>query len=411
MIDLHLLRDEPKKIQALILKKDPSFPVNDLFKLDEHVRSIQVSIENLRKEKNDLAQQAKSGLTPEIRERSISIGKEIKERESSLEDIKKKFNDLYLSCPNILFDDVPEGGKEQNTVVSEWGKKPQFSFPVKNHVELSEHNGWLDFETGAKIAGSQFVLYKGEAVKLLYALTMFMLKNNAKYGYEVMLPPYLVNAESLTVAGNFPKFKDQVYHIKDEDLYLTPTAEVDLANVYRGTIFASDELPKRMTSWTSCFRREAGGYGATERGLIRLHQFEKVELFSICESDKSVEEQERMLECAQEMLQKLEVPYRVVLLAAQDASFSSAKTYDIEVWLPGQNGFYELSSISNCTDFQARRGAIRYKKSGDKKTTFVHTLNGSSLALPRLMVALMELNQQQDGSIKIPEILKHEGLY
>jgi len=411
MIDLRMLREDPKEVKVLITKKDPSFPVNELIELDKHVRKINSEVEDIRKEKNDLARQAKTGVTKEIREQSILLGKKLKDKENELSTLKNRFEELYLSVPNVPENEVPEGNKENNRVVKVVGEKPIFDFDIKNHVDLGVENDWFDLETAAKISGSQFVLYKGEAVKLMYALTMFMLKHNIKHGYEVILPPYLVNAQSLMVAGNFPKFKDQVYGIVDEDLFLTPTAEVDLANMYRDNIFDESELPRRMTSWTSCFRREAGGYGSAERGLIRIHQFEKCELFSICEPEKSEEEQKRMLDCAESLLQKLEIPYRVVLLAAQDCSFASTKTYDIELWLPGQGGYYEVSSISNCTSFQARRGAIRYKKAGDKKTTWVHTLNGSCLALPRLMVALMELNQQPDGTITIPDVLKNEGLF
>jgi len=411
MIDLHLLRDEQEKVKALLLKKNPTFPINELIDLDKQVRTIQITIEDIRREKNELAQQAKKGVTPQIRERSIQLSKQFKEKAVLFEELKARFEQLYLSCPNIPAEDIPSGGSDQNCVVKIVGEKPTFNFPVKHHIELGVAGDWLDFETAAKMTGSQFVVYKGEAVKLLYALTMFMLKHNMQYGYELLLPPYLVNAESLTVASNFPKFKDQVYGIENEDLYLTPTSEVELANVYRDHIFFCDDLPRRMTCWTSCFRREAGGYGATERGLIRMHQFEKVELYTICEPDKSNEEQDRMLECAQRLLSKLELPYRVVLLAAQECSFASAKTYDIEIWLPGQEGYYEVSSISNCTDFQARRGAIRYKKTEGKGTMLVHTLNGSSLALARLMVAIMEIYQQEDGRIAIPEVLKHEALF
>ncbi|TET06906.1 serine--tRNA ligase [Candidatus Dependentiae bacterium] len=411
MIDLHLLRDDPKRVKALLLKKDPSFPISELIELDKRVREIQLEVEDIRKEKNELAQQAKKGVTREIRSRSIALSKQLHEKEVALNESKEKFNHLYLLCPNILAVSVPAGGREQNSVIKSVGKRPSFSFPIKNHLELGENLGWFDFETAVKITGSQFVFYREEAVKLLYALALFMLKHNKEHGYEMILPPYLVNAESLIVTGNFPKFKDQVYKIVDEDLYLTPTAEVELTNVYRDHIFEQDKLPRRMTSWTSCFRREAGGYGAAERGLVRMHQFEKVELYTVCEPDKSEQEQERMLECAQGLLKKLEIPYRIVLLAAQECSFPSAKTYDIEIWLPGQNDYYEISSISNCTDFQARRGAIRYKKVGEKRTTFVHTLNGSSLALPRLMAALMEMYQQPDGSIAIPDFLKHEFLF
>jgi seryl-tRNA synthetase len=408
MIDLYLLRDDPERVKALLLKKDPSFPIDKLIELDKRVRTILLEVEVIRKEKNELAQQAKKGVTKEIRDRSIALSKLLHEKEVVLNESKEKFKNLYLLCPNIPAVSVPAGGREQNSVIKSVDKQPSFSFPIKNHLELGESLGWFSFETAVKITGSQFVFYREEAVKLLYALALLMLKHNKEHGYEPILPPYLVNEESLIVSSNLPKFKDQVYKIEDEDLYLTPTAEVELTNIYRDHIFEQDELPRRMTSWTSCFRREAGGYGATERGLVRMHQFEKVELYTICEPDKSEQEQERMLECAQGLLKKLKIPYRIVLLAAQECSFPSAKTYDIEIWLPGQNDYYEISSISNCTDFQARRGAIRYKKGSEKKTTLVHTLNGSSLALPRLMAALMELNQQSDGSIAIPDFLTDE---
>ena len=236
-------------------------------------------------------------------------------------------------------------------------------------------------------------------------------KNNIEFGYEPVLPPYLVNDKSLEVSGNFPKFKDQVFAIEEDGLYLTPTSEVNLANLYRDKILNVEQLPIRLTSWTSCFRREAGTYGSSEHGLIRIHQFEKVELFTICKPDNSSEELDRMLKCAEAILKKLGLHYRISLLAAEDCSFPSAKTYDIEVWMPGQNTYYEVSSCSNCTDFQARRGQIRFRREEGGKTQLVNTLNCSSLALPRLIVALMETYQQPDGSIKLPEVLKEYSLW
>jgi seryl-tRNA synthetase len=372
---------------------------------------VRQEVEDLRHEKNELAKQGRGGITPELRERSIHIGKELKTKEVDLEELEQKFNELYLFCPNIPEDDVPVGNKEANKVVKVVGEKPSFNIPIKNHVELGNELGWFDFEAAARMAGSNFALYKGDAVKLLYALAMFMLKNNMKHGFELVLPSVLVNAASLQMTGNFPKFRDQAYKVPEDDLYLTPTAEVNLGNLYRDHILRIEDLPIRMTAWTSCFRREAGAYGSTERGLIRIHQFEKVELYTLCASDKSQNELDRMLACAEDILQQLGLHYRVSLLAAQDCSFPSAKTYDIEVWLPGQNQYYEVSSVSNCTDFQARRGKIRFKVDATSKPELVHTLNGSSLALPRLMVAIMETYQQPDGSIIIPEILKKEALF
>jgi len=406
MIDLVLLRDHPEITVASLKRKDPSFDTDRLLSLDSQVRALRLDVENLRREKNELAGQGQSGVTPELRERSKKVGADIKEKTKKLQELEKDFKDLYLRCPNIINDEVPDGDKDSNVVAKEVGEKPSFSFSVKNHLELGERLGWLDFEAAALSTGTGFAMYRGDAVRLIYSLTMLMLKNNVEHGFEPVLPPYLVNEKSLEVASNFPKFKDQVYEVPEDNLFLTPTAEVNLSNVYRNRILLADQLPIRMTAWTSCFRREAGVYGAHERGLIRIHQFEKVELYTLCEPQYSYDELDRMIACAESILQKLGLHYRVSLLAAQDCSFPSAKTYDIEVWMPGQKAYYEVSSCSNCTDFQARRGSIRYKQRPEDKAKLVHTLNGSSLALPRLIVALMETYQQEDGSIAFPEELK-----
>lgn len=411
MIDLGLLREQPERIIGLIKRKDPSYDAQKLYDWDIQLRKLRVEVEELRHKKNDLAKQGKSGVTDELRALSIKVSKELKEKEEALELLEKDFKALYLSCPNVPEESIPVGGKESNKVVKTFGVQKDYGFPLKNHVELGAALGWLDFDAATRMTGSNFALYKGDGVKLMYALTMFMLKNNIKHGYDPVLPPYLVNEQSLVVASNFPKFKDQVYAVTEDKLYLTPTAEVNLTNMYRDTILAATELPIRMTAWTSCFRREAGGYGAQERGLIRIHQFEKVELVTLCEPEHAQQEQDRMLACAEDILQQLGLHYRISLLAAQDCSFASAKTYDIEVWLPGQKQYYEVSSISNCTDFQSRRGAIRFKRSPESKSELVATLNGSSIALSRLFVALLEVYQNPDGSVTIPEILKKEALF
>jgi len=411
MIDLGLLREKPAQTVALLKKKDPLFDAQLLFDLNKQLRDLQVVVESLRHKKNVLAKQAHNGVTNELRVQSIEIGKQLKKKEAVLKKLEATFHEQYLRCPNLIEEDVPAGDKEANVIIRQIGKQQTYSFPIKHHVELGEALGWFDFETAVKIAGNNFALYKGDAVRLLYALVMFMLKNNSKHGYTVIAPSVLVNEASLEVAGNFPKFKDQVYAIAGDKLYLTPTAEVNLVNLYRNHIFTQEELPVRLTAWTSCFRREAGSYGATERGLIRIHQFEKVELFTVCEPENSANEFERMLATAEDILKQLGLHYRIVLLAAKECSFPAAKTYDIEVWLPGQKDYYEVSSVSNCTDFQARRGSIRYKEYPTSKTRLVYTLNGSSLALPRLMVALMEVYQQEDGSIAIPDILKQTMLF
>ncbi len=411
MIDLNLLREQPERIISLLKRKDPAFDAQKLYDWDLQLRALRKDVEELRHKKNELAQQGKKGVTDELRAQSIELSKNLKIKEETLATLETDFKALYLRCPNIPDESIPVGGKEANTVVKTHGSKNSYNFPVRNHVEIATALGWIDFDAATRMTASNFALYRNDGVKIMYALSLFMLKNNIKHGFEPVLPPYLVNEESLIVASNFPKFKDQVYAVPEDKLYLTPTAEVNLANIYRDKILMASQLPIRMTAWTSCFRREAGSYGATERGLIRIHQFEKVELFTLCEPEHANQEQERMLACAEDILQQLGLHYRVSLLAAQDCSFASAKTFDLEVWLPGQNAYYEVSSISNCTDFQARRGLIRFKRSADNKSELVATLNGSSLALSRLLVALLEVYQNSDGSVTIPDVLKKEALF
>jgi len=408
MIDLNRLRQEPEKVKELILRKDPSFPVDQLIEQDKKKRTLLLDVETLRKEKNSLATSGAKNLTPELREKSISIGKDLKIKEDELAAIDKPLHALLASVPNLPYETLPLGGKEANKPVKEVGSKREFDFPFKNHMELNETLKWFDLTMATGMSGSQFVLYRGLGAKIIYALTRLMLKNNVKHGFEPVVPPYLVTEQALYNAGELPKFEGAYYKIEADKLCLIPTSEVALTNMYANSILSTAQLPMRMTSWTSCFRREAGGYGATERGLIRIHQFEKVELYSICTPETSDTEQERMLACAENILQMLGLHYRVSLLATQDCSFQSARTYDLEVWLPGQDRYYEVSSCSNCTDFQARRAQIRHRIADDQKPSLVHTLNASSLALPRLMVALMENYQQADGSVKLPAVLEEE---
>lgn len=403
MIDLSALRENPEAIAELLEKKEPGFDLSSLVEADKQFRSLQVELDNLRQEKKVLAKQFP--VTDEIREQSIALGKKIKSQEAALEQAEKKRDDIWLACPNIPEHDVPVGNKESNKEVRRWGELKKINFEIKNHLELNEINNWFDLSIGAKMSGAQFVFYKEMGTRVVYALTQLMLEHNASFGFTPTLPPYLVTEKALYNSGNLPKFKGDFYEMPDDNLCLIPTAEVSLTNIHADEILPEKELPKRYTAWTSCYRREAGGYGSTERGLIRIHQFEKVELYSLVEPENSQEELDCMVSCAENFLQKLGLHYRVSLLAGQDCSFCSAKTYDIEVWLPGQDKYYEVSSASNCTDFQARRAGIRYRKDGEKKPRLVHTLNASSLAIPRLMVALMEQGQQEDGSIILPDIL------
>lgn len=406
MIDRALLRENPTFFIAAVNKKDPHFPAQKLIEFDSVVREHQMKVEELRSKRNELAAEGKKGVTDELRQRSIEVGQQLKKAEAALEIAETQFKDLYLRCPNLPLTDLPEGGKEANKVVREVGQKPTFSFPIKTHVELGESLGWLDFAAATRMSKANFALYRNHGVLLQYALSMFMFSTARSFGYSPVLPPFLVNEQALEGASNFPRFREEVFAIEKDGLFLTPTAEVNLANLYRDTILDADALPIRLTALTSCFRREAGGYGASERGLIRIHQFDKVELFALTKPEEAATEQERMISCAESILQKLGLHYRVVLLAGQDCSFASAKTYDIEVWMPGQKEYKEVSSISNCTDFQARRCAIRYREKAGEKTKLVYTLNGSSLALPRLFVALLESGQQEDGSVVLPAVLK-----
>jgi len=406
MIDLAKLRQEPEHIKNLILKKEPTFDIDKLLSLDTSVRSLRIEIEELRKQKNELAQQGKSGITDELRQKSIEIGKNLKAKEKELEAISADYKNLWLSCPNIPQEDLPVGNKESNEVVKTVGQKPEFAFQPKHHLDINDTVQWFDLEAGTKMAGSQFVFYHEMGAKLIYALTHMMLKNNKKHGFTPVIPPYLIQEKALYNSGNLPKFAGDFYSIDTDGLCLIPTAEVSLTNLHANKILSADQLPLRNTAWTSCFRREAGGYGATDRGLIRIHQFEKVELYSVCKPEDSNGELDTMIACAEDFLQQLGLHYQVSKLATQDCSFSSSKTFDIEVWLPGQGEFYEVSSCSNCTDFQARRAGIRFKKDKDSKPELVHTLNASSLAIPRLMVAIMETYQQEDGTIVLPAVLE-----
>lgn len=411
MINRALLRtDIVLQVKKAILKKDPSFDFDRLVFLDEQVCKKKTDIELLQKQKNECIELSKKGVTDGLKAESVRLATIIEKEEKAFELLHEQFQELYLKTPNIPDESVPSGNKESNRVVKEWGLQPSFNFAIKHHLDLGISLGWFDFQSAAKMTGANFALYKNDAVRLIYALGMFMLKNNTKHGFQPILPPALVNEESLKVSGNFPKFKDQVFTMPEDNLFLSPTSEVNLTNMYRNQIVDLQDLPIRMTAFTSCFRREAGAYGSVERGLIRMHQFEKVELYTMCKPENSMQELDSMIACAESILQSLGLCYRVSLLAAQDCSFQSAKTYDIEVWFPFQKMYMEVSSASNCTDFQARRGMIRMKKEGSKPE-LVHTLNASSLALPRLMVALMETYQQADGTIQLPDVLGIESIF
>jgi seryl-tRNA synthetase len=404
MIDSKLLRLNFASLKERVLSKDPSYPVDLLKELHDNYSKSNFYLEGLLYKLNSLSDQVKKfGMTMDLKEETLSLKKEIERSKIITDGLYLRFNDLILRCPNIPDDSLPIGDKSNNVVIKEFGKKPAKSIML-NHVGLLEKDNSNIFEKGSCVSGSGFLFYDSYLTKLIYDLCAIFITHNESYGFTPILPPYLLSKKVLTNSGNFPKFVDDVYKVESEDLYLLPTAEVAISSYHANSILKKEILPLRYCSWTDCFRREAGGYGAQERGLIRIHQFHKVEIFSFCLPEKSKEEHEYMLDCAESLLKKFDIHYRVSLLATQDSSFSASKTYDIEVWLPGQKEYKEVSSVSLCTDFQARRGNIRYKDSSLNKNRFVHMLNASSLAVPRLMVALLETYQNDKGRIDYGKI-------
>jgi len=360
-------------------------------------------IANLKKGSDEEKKQADT-LIPEMRKTSDKI----KELDKELGAIQDQLQDLVLSIPNICNDDVPKGNDDADNVeIRKWGTKPEFSFSPKTHWEIGEDSGILDFERAAKLSGARFALLKGFASRMERALTNFMLDlHTQKHGYEEVLPPFLVNSASMTATGQLPKFAEDLFAITDWDLYLIPTAEVPVTNIHRDETLDENDLPIKYTAYTPCFRSEAGSYGRDTKGLIRQHQFDKVELVKFTTPESSNQELDDLLADAEEVLQLLGLHYRVVTLCSGDLGFSSTKTYDIEVWLPGQDEYREISSCSNFLDFQARRGGIRYRPNGQKKSKLIHTLNGSGLAVGRTLLAILENYQQEDGTVTIPDVLK-----
>jgi seryl-tRNA synthetase len=406
MIDLKLLRKNFDEYKVKILKKDPKFPIQDLIDLDEKRIQKKIFLDDLLFQSNAIALSGKSGnISEEHKTKAREIQREIEKIKIEYNELEEKFNFLYLRCPNIPNDLIPFGNKEHNKIVSIFGEKPLFDFTPKTHVDLLEHKHIVDFKRGAKIAKSGFVFYHTIAAQFIYRLTHIFLKHNQSFGFNMVLPPYVISKEGLTAASNLPRFEEDVFTLPEDNLYLVPTAEVAINYIHAEEILLEEHLPLRYTAWTPCFRREAGGYGSNERGLMRIHQFEKVEIFSFATAEKSYQEQDYMIKCAESILQKFKLHYHISLLAAEDCSFASARTFDIEVWLPGQNQYREISSISNCTDFQSRRSKTRYKDNA-QKTSLVHTLNGSCFAIPRLLIALFETYQDRNGNILLDEIDK-----
>jgi seryl-tRNA synthetase len=371
------------------------------------------NIERLKEKKNRLSGEIgklkKSGADPTTLMREVEeVSEAIRSSEGPLAEIEAKFERFMLTLPNLPNPSVQIGKNENdNREVRRWGEPPKFDFEPKNHWDIGEELAILDFTRAAKIAGARFAVYRDAGARLERALINFMLDlHTSENGYKEMLPPALVNRTSLIGTGQLPKFEEDLFHLAPGDYFLIPTAEVPLTNLHRDEMLERDELPIKYVAYTPCFRSEAGSYGKDVRGLIRLHQFNKVEMVKFCEPETSYEELESMVRNAEEVLKRLKLPYRVVELCTGDMGFASAKTYDLEVWLPGQNAYREISSCSNCEDFQARRANIRYRKEKKGRPLFVHTLNGSGLAVGRTLVALLENYQQKDGSVVIPDALR-----
>ncbi len=417
MYDLRMLRDNFNAIREQLGPRGADVPWDRLRTLIEQRRTLTNQVEQLRSELNKGSEEVAT-LKREKRPADAAVaamkavGEQIKTIEDDLRGVEEPLTDLNLRIPNLPHASVPAGkDASNNTETRRWGSPPALTAPVKSHWELGEALGILDFDRAAKISGARFAVLTGAGARLERALINYMLDlHTTQHGYREVLPPLLVNRSSMTATGQLPKFEEDLFRLRDEDYFLIPTAEVPVTNLHRDETLTESALPIRYTAYTPCFRREAGSYGKDTRGLIRLHQFNKVELVTFATPEQSYEELERLTGHAEAILQGLELHYRVVTLCTGDMGFSAAKTYDIEVWLPFQNHYREISSCSNFEGFQARRANIRYKGTIGKKnqkTEFLHTLNGSGLAVGRTLVAILENYQQPDGSVTIPEALRH----
>ena len=413
MLDIKLLRDSLDLVKQRIANRGTKIDWEGFSALDRERREMLAALERLKEKKNQLSGEIgklkKSGADASAPMREIGeLSKAIGEREGPLAQAERRFEEFMLLIPNLPHDSVPAGsGAADNREVRRWGEIPRFDFTAKNHWDIGEELEILDFARAAKIAGARFALYRGQGALLERALIQFMLDlHTRERGYQEIIPPLLVNRQAMTGTGQLPKFEEELFHTADPDWFLIPTAEVPLTNIHREEILEREDLPIRYVAYTPCFRREAGSYGQDVRGLIRLHQFNKVELVKLSEPQNSYEELEKMVADAEEVLKRLNLSYRVVELCAGDLGFSAAKTFDLEVWLAGQGTYREISSCSNCEDFQARRAQIRYRPEKKGRTVYVHTLNGSGLAVGRTLVAVLENYQQKDGTVAVPEVLR-----
>ncbi len=416
MLDIQRIRNNPEEVRLALQKRLYEVDFTELLSWDQKRRSIISESEELKARKNKVSSEIpilkKQGQdVTQLMTQMKEISDRVKVMEEELKSVEEKMNQFLSALPNIPADDVVPGGKENNQVVRTFGQKPEFSFPPKNHVDLVTSCGLIDYERGAKIGGSGFWVYTGDGALLEWALLSYFISEHSKDGYQFMLPPHLLTYQCGYTAGQFPKFADDVFKIEtgevnDRMQFLLPTAETALINFHRDEILNEEDLPKKYFAYTPCYRKEAGSYRAEERGMIRGHQFNKVEMFQYTLPEKSEDALQELVNKAERLVQGLGLHHRVSKLAAQDCSAGMGKTYDIEIWIPSMNDYKEVSSCSNAYDYQARRGNIRFRRKDNKKTELAHTLNASGLATSRILPAIVEQYQQEDGSILIPEVLR-----
>jgi seryl-tRNA synthetase len=417
VLDLKLIRENPDLVQEKLNCRGGGYEIAPIVELDRQRRELEVERSHLQARSNEIGklvgQKVKEGADPKgsevqaLREEGNQLKAKLSELEPNEKEIREQTDALVLTLPNLPSDSTPMGKDEtENVEVRRWGDEYKPTIEVLPHYEIGEKLGILNTERATKIAQTRFVALFGAGAALERALIQFMLNTHIEAGYLEVLPPFLVNSRSLTATGQLPKFAEESFQCKDDDLWLAPTAEVPVTNLYRDDVLAADQLPIHLCAYTPCFRREAGSYGKDTRGLIRLHQFNKVEMVKLVHPDTSEQEHQTLVQNAETILQALKLPYRAIELCTGDLGFSAAKCYDLEVWLPSAGTYREISSCSNFLDFQARRGNIRFKEAGQKGTQFVHTLNGSGLAVGRTMAAILENYQQADGTIRVPDVLK-----
>ncbi len=410
MLSIDTIRRQTDKVRDALAKRGEEFPIDQVLELDEKRRSLIQEIEALRARRNEASQamsrmkERPQELVNEMRE----VGDRIKAMEGDLRTLEEEVNSVLLELPNLPEDDVPTGlGEEDNVLVREWGEPRTFDFTPQPHWDLGESLGIIDFQRGTRMAGSRFFILTGMGAKLERALISWMLDlHTTEHNYREVYLPAIVKREIMEGSGNLPKFGDNLYHDEEDDLWLVPTAEVPLTSMHRQEILAAGDLPLYYTAYTPCFRREKAAAGRDTRGIKRVHQFDKVEMYKFVEPEQSEQELQKLVQDAEAVCRKLELPYRVVQLCAGELGFASAKSYDLEMWAPGCREWLEVSSCSNCTDFQARRSGIRYRPEGGGRPAFVHSLNGSGLALPRVVISILENYQQADGTVVVPKALR-----